>query len=136
MASVVDEARREGHLGELRRVGPGPGDELCKGEPRRRLVELTLARLSDPQFVRRHPRLVAGARKNRIDTDYLFREADPFREYKALFERLGYALAVEEFEGVVYDKVKPEERPQQAAGLPAELLVPCLAMVYFRVERR
>jgi hypothetical protein len=136
MASMLEKVKRDGELKNLRRVGPGPGDELCKGDVRKRLIKVTLDRLSDREFVRSHPELVAGKQRNSLNPKYVFEEADAFREYKEIFERLGYNLEIDEIEGVVFDKVKSEELATKVKGPPREIGIPCIAMVYFRVQQK
>lgn len=135
MASILQKVKEEGQLTNLVRAGPGPGEEICKGEVRNRLIEVTLDRLSDPEFVHRNPKRVAGPQKNHLEAGYVFQEADAFREYKTIFEKIGYRLTMQDFEGVIFDKVNRSEWPKDVKGLPKDVLIPCNAMVYFRATK-
>lgn len=131
---LLERAKDEGRLTDLRRVGPGPVGEMREGEIRKRLLQTTLDRLSDPEFVRQNPRLISRQGK-RLDERYLFEEADAFREYKEIFQRIGYALEIEDYEGIVFSRVKRKDWPRGYKTALGEVLVPCNGMVYFRAEK-
>lgn len=134
LSLLLASAKEDGRLTNLRRVGPGPGRELCRGNVRERLLRTTLDKLADPEFVRDHPNLVLE-RGSRLEERYLLEEADAFREYREVFRRIGYSLVIEDLEKVVFEKAKRTERPKGYEAVLGEVAVPCNAMVFFRAER-
>lgn len=135
-ASLLAEARKNGQLEVVGRIGPGPGPEMCAGALRARLIAATSRLLSDEKFVRNNRNRIDKGRLYIKDLPLLWEEAGTFDEYLGMFRQLGHELALQEYEGVIFDEVNRDEilRYDPTSKLK-RLKIPCNAMVYFSPKR-